>query len=400
MVSTLPVDWTVVSLGELARPIRARVSPRQADGLRFVGMEHIQPHTMRLLGSVPASTMKSAAVRFEPGDVLYGRLRPYLNKVYRPDFAGLGSAEFIVLTPSQQLSARFLVHVLNSSDFVRFASALNTGDRPRVDFDQIARYQMPLPPLDEQERIADILDSQMSRLLTAEGLLVTVRKKLRVLTSAILDQAVKRGRAAGAAHVLGDLAEVQGGIQKQPKRRPVAHHYPFLRVANVLRRSLDLSDIHRIELFGDELDRYRLLSGDLLIVEGNGSPSQIGRMAVWDASIEDCVHQNHIIRARPGSALLPEWAEVVWNSPVGMAAVRQVASSTSGLYTLSAEKVKRLPVVVPPLADQRAILNDVRAAVSLVDAMETEAKTSHSRAEALKQALHATVLTGQSGSNH
>ena len=85
-MTTLPSGWASVPLGELVEATRPRVNPRDADGLQFIGMDHVEPQTMRLLGTVPAPTMKSAAVQLEPGDVLYGRLRPYLNKVYRPQF--------------------------------------------------------------------------------------------------------------------------------------------------------------------------------------------------------------------------------------------------------------------------------------------------------------------------
>jgi type I restriction enzyme S subunit len=72
------------SLGEVVRPNRPRVKPESMPDAPFIGMEHIEAHTMKLLGTVPAATMKSSAVHFKPGDVLYGRLRPYLNKVFRP----------------------------------------------------------------------------------------------------------------------------------------------------------------------------------------------------------------------------------------------------------------------------------------------------------------------------
>ena len=74
---------------------------------------------------------------------------------------------------------------------------------------------------------------------------------------------------------VAQVAEIQGGIQKQPKRTPADNPFPFLTVANVLRGSLDLEEVHNIELFPGELDKLRLGSGDLLIVEGNGSPPQI-----------------------------------------------------------------------------------------------------------------------------
>jgi len=97
--------------------------------------------------------MKSTAFHFQPGDVLYGRLRPYLNKVLFAEFEGLCSSEFIVLAPNGAVKSQYLARYLGTKNFVGFANQLNQGDRPRVHFDQIAEYEVPLPPLSEQLRI-------------------------------------------------------------------------------------------------------------------------------------------------------------------------------------------------------------------------------------------------------
>ena len=124
---------------------------------------------------------------------------------------------------------------------------------------------------------------------------------------------------------LGQIASIQGGIQKQPKRAPKDNAFPFLRVANVMRGKLDLAEVHRVELFGDELSRLRLESGDLLIVEGNGSPSEIGRLAIWDGSIKDCVHQNHIIRCRPFNHAITPYTLRYLNSPYDIQVMKDLA---------------------------------------------------------------------------
>jgi type I restriction enzyme, S subunit len=166
----------------------------------------------------------------------------------------------------------------------------------------------------------------------------------------------------------GSVAEVQGGIQKQPKRRPIANRYPFLRVANVPRGRLDLSDIHEVELFNGEIERYRLQSGDLLVVEGNGSPDQIGRAAQWLGEIENCVHQNHLIRVRPTAAIDPRYLSYYWNASQTTNYLRSVASSTSGLYVLTASKVRSVRIPLPPLGEQLRIVAAIEEQFSRLDA--------------------------------
>ena len=153
--------------------------------------------------------------------------------------------------------------------------------------------------------------------------------------------------------------------------------------------------MHQIELFHGELDKLRLIPGDLLIVEGNGSPSQIGRMAIWKGDIEDCVHQNHIIRARLIGGLSSEYAETYWNSPTGASEVSKVASSTSGLYTLSVSKVSVLPMPMPPLAEQERIVAEVERRLSVVQQAETTVEASLARAERLRQSILKQAFSGK-----
>jgi type I restriction enzyme S subunit len=187
------------------------------------------------------------------------------------------------------------------------------------------------------------------------------------------------------------VADIQGGIQKQPKRRPINNAYPYLRVANVRRNNLDLSEIHHIELFGDELRRLRLEAGDLLIVEGNGSLTEIGRSALWNGAIENCVHQNHIIRVR-FLAGVPQFLNYFWNSTEGNQRVMDAAASTSGLYTLSVTKVSRLPVPIAPVPEQKRIISKVDELFSDLDAgvaalERAKAKLKRYRAAVLKAAV-------------
>ena len=191
------------------------------------------------------------------------------------------------------------------------------------------------------------------------------------------------------------IGGIQGGLQKSPARRPRKNHYPYLRVTNVHRGTLELSNLHRFELTPDELKKLRLDPGDILVVEGNGSRTEIGRCALWTGEIADCVHQNHIIRVRPFDGLIPKYMDTFLNSPIGQNAIQNVASSTSGLYTLSISKIKRLSLALPPLIEQKAIVEAVEERLSVVDRLEAGLVAKLESAQGLRQSILKHAFTGK-----
>ncbi len=187
----LPQGWAKTTLDGIVQPRVDKIDPQARPRAKFIGIQHIEAHTMRLLGTVSADSMKSTSNAFRSGDVLYGRLRPYLNKVCRSDFEGLCSGELIVIPESCAMHGKFLGYRLNSGDFVRFSSGLNTGDRPRVDFDQIKVFPIHLPPIREQIRIGNTLDELFSDLDIGVAALERVRDKLKLYRASVLKAAVE-----------------------------------------------------------------------------------------------------------------------------------------------------------------------------------------------------------------
>ena len=219
----LPRGWIRTTLGEIAQPHRLAVDPQAYPELPYIGLEQVEAHTMRLLGTVPAATMQSAATRFSPGDVLYGRLRPNLNKVYSPDFEGLCSNEFLVFPASKYLDSRFLQYLLNSKGFVTFATRLISGERPRVDYEQLSSFPVALPPLADQRRIVDELEGQFGRLANTDATIDRIEASVQHLRIQVLSAAcegrlvpteAELARAAGrdyqpAGELLRDILDIR-----------------------------------------------------------------------------------------------------------------------------------------------------------------------------------------------
>lgn len=252
--------------------------------------------------------------------------------------------------------------------------------------------QVPLPPLAEQQRIVAAVEEYLSRLDAAAASLRSAEARLKTLESRAVDEAFV---SLDQRLPVSEVAEVRGGIQKQPKRKPKDNPAPFLRVANVGHGQMDLSDVHEIELFEGELDRCRLQAGDLLVVEGNGSPDQIGRSAVWTGEIDPCVHQNHLIRVRPGPRLDSAYLGFYWNAPSTRAQLTAVSSSTSGLHTLSTSKVKGVEVPLMDLDEQRTIVAHLTEQNAAFEHLRTSLRTAATRQTTLRLAVLASAFSGQ-----
>src|ERR1017187_4264321 len=122
--------------------------------LPYVGLEQIESNTGRFVGSTDPVHVKSATFKFSPEHVLYGRLRPYLNKVMLPDFTGHCSTEIFPLKPNPGLSREFLQYWFLCDATVKQIDATSTGARmPRANMNAVLDFEFPLPPLSDQQRI-------------------------------------------------------------------------------------------------------------------------------------------------------------------------------------------------------------------------------------------------------
>ena len=276
------------------------------------------------------------------------------------------------------------IHKVTSSVTVKHLSSRTVQQLP-----------IPLPPRAEQDRIVDAIEEHFSRLAAVAAALGDASQRLDVLRNTILDLAFYDDAAYMQEVEIANVAEVSGGIQKQPNRRPRENRYPFLRVANVGRGQLDLADVHEIELFEGEIERFRLRRGDMLVVEGNGSVNQVGRAALWSGEIDGCVHQNHLIRVRPGEALLPEYLALCWNAPRTAQQVRSVASSTSGLHTLSTSKVKSIRIPLIPLLQQQETVARLEQHLRAIEAAQATAADAGTRVSVIRHAVLARAFSGQ-----
>ena len=159
--------WQTKKLGEVCAFDKVQGVHRS---LAYVGLEHIESHTGRFIGSSEVQHVKSATFRFSEEHVLYGRLRPYLNKALAPDFEGHCSTEIFPLRPNPDLSRKYLLFWLLADGTCERINATCTGARmPRAQMEEVLSFTIPVPPLAEQQRIVGLLDEAFAGLATAKA---------------------------------------------------------------------------------------------------------------------------------------------------------------------------------------------------------------------------------------
>lgn len=168
----LPRGWAKTTLGQICEPSKEKFNPLKETNTIFIGLEHVESNTGRILEIGKSSDTRSTKTAFRSGDVLYGKLRPYLNKVCVPNFDGVCSTDILVFQKNPYLESKYLSWFLSTSDFVRLANQNVTGiQHPRVSFDTMSEFGFPLPPLNEQERIILKIEELFSELdFTIESL--------------------------------------------------------------------------------------------------------------------------------------------------------------------------------------------------------------------------------------
>ena len=280
------------------------------------------------------------------------------------------------IRPDESVALRDFVHWVLRSLEPELSSRGQGSTFGAISKRDILSLEIPLPPVRKQRRIVGVLN----RMARIECLRAQATDRLREFILALFIKMFgdpTENPMQWEQRQLDDLGEIQGGLQVSKKRAVHPLERPYLRVANVLRDKLVLSEIKRIRLTEREFTRVRLQRGDLLVVEGHGNAAEIGRTAMWDGSVKHCVHQNHLIRVRPyRSLVIPEFACAYLNSLSGRQYLLRSGKTTSGLNTITTSDVKACTIFVPPLALQRRYAEIVESVREITAAAEFGTQTA------------------------
>ncbi len=390
------------------------------EGSPYVGLENIESWTGRLIRSnvptnqeitpTPVSQEESSSNTFEIGDVLFGKLRPYLAKAWIAEFQGRCTTEFLVMQPLEEIESRFLLYTCLSRKFVDTIDSSTFGAKmPRADWDFISNLRIDLPPLHQQHAITDFLDQETAQI---DALIVAKERVLDLLNEkrrAIITRAVTRGlnpnvtlRDSGIQW-LGKIPahwetppvyarfEVQLGKMLDEKRIKGTHLAPYLRNVDVQWGKINTSDLPEMDFNEEDRRRYSLKVGDILICEGG----EIGRCAIWKDEHFECYYQKALHRLRPiGDKDLPEFFVHVMRAIVE-GGIFSSQSISATIQHLPAEKLRIVRYPAPSIKEQHDIVEYISNETAKLDSIRNANEKTIYLLKERRSALIAAAVSGQ-----
>ena len=372
---------TTVRLGGVCKQVRESVKPGERPDLRYIGLESIESGSGRFIDGVLSKTPETPlanSFRFGPEHVLYGKLRPYLNKVATPAFEGKCSTEIIPLLPSTDVDRAFLAYFLRNQQTVDSISAKTAGARmPRADMGFVLSLPLPLPPLPEQRRIIDLLSR-------AEGIVRLRRdagkKSAELIPALFLDMfgdPATNSKGWPVVPVSEVIAAADYG--SSTKASDDGAGLPFIRMGNVdYGGTLDLSNLKFVNLPAKEVEKYRLHEGDILFNRTN-SKELVGKTGLWN-NVRDAVVASYFIRVRvKRDKLHPCYFWVFMNSAHMKRTLFDTARGAIGQANINSKELKAFRVALPPLSLQEAFaakVDDVRSIQSQQSAATVKAQAT------------------------
>lgn len=409
-MSTLPTSWIETYLGAVVSygtTVKAEPEDLKPDTW-VLELEDIEKDSTKVLQRLTFSQRQSKSTknRFEAGDILYGKLRPYLNKVTFADQPGVCTTEIVPIRPTEAVNGRYLFHWLRHPKFLTYVTDVSHGvNMPRLGTDAGRQAPFVLAPKNEQKRIADKLDTVLTRLDAVNTRLVRVAPILKRFRQSVLAAATS-GRLTSEASddCKGTWSRIR--LAAICQRVSVGHvgvtsqYYttaengvPFLRSQNVRPGRVDtLGLVHITPAFHKQLKKSQLQPGDLLVVRVGANRGDACVVPITLAGELNCAN---VVFARPDpTKVLPKFLEVFFTSPGCQEQL--LASSVGGAQgVINTSVVGAVEVPLPPIEVQAEIVRRVETLFAFADRLETRLHAAQAATERMTPALLAKAFRGE-----
>ena len=405
----IPAHWSTKRLKFLG-PARISKLDTKPDDAVYVGLEHVESWTGRLLLETQPESVDSVVSSFAAGDVLFGKLRPYLAKAARPDFDGVCTSEILPLRPAPGCFQSYMMYCLLNAPYIRWLDSLTYGTKmPRVNPEQVGSSRAPVPPEPEQHAIAAFLDRETAEI---DGLVEREERLIELLQekrAALITRAVTRGldpnvpMKDSGVEWLGEIPahwdiapvyaryEVALGKMLDTKRVTGESSGRYLRNVDVQWDAVNVEDLPKMDFPSSERNRYLLRPEDLLVCEGG----EVGRTAIWDGELDECFYQKAIHRVRPWSdSEIPRFFYFLMYA-LAKRGVFTAGGNPNTIDHLTAVQLRHYRVPFPGTSEQHSITAFLDRETAEIDALIAKVHQAIGYLKEFRTALISAAVTGK-----
>ncbi|SFW20274.1 type I restriction enzyme, S subunit [Pseudomonas sp. NFACC09-4] len=376
-IKSLKSGGQVWRFDQIATNVNSRIAnPSESGVTHYVGLEHLEADSLKIRRWGTPDDVEATKLMFKTGDIIFGRRRAYQRKLGVAEFDGICSAHAMVLRAKPDVVLpEFLPFFMQSDLFMHRAVEISVGSlSPTINWKTMAVQEFALPPISRQTELVEVLRA-MEKVLEAQ---ISAAEIARATRTALVEDALAANFEAKSAKPLGTyLTGLSYGSSSRSAYEELG--YPILRIPNVLRGSVDYSDLQRIELNDTEYERLALREGDVLLVRTNGNPQYVGRSVVIDHIHEKTVYASYLIRIRcDESTLRPAFLAEYLNAPSTRQRLRGEVRSSAGNYNINIAGIKKQLICTPTLADQDSLLLQLKDLDAAIEVLESRYMASKS----------------------
>lgn len=360
--------WKRLPFGTFADSIGERVEPATAAEEIYVGLDDLDSGNLHVQRWGKGSDVIGTKLRFQKGDIIFGRRRAYQRKLAVAVMDGICSAHAMVVRAKPDfVLPEFLPFLMMSDRFMTRAVEISVGSlSPTINWTTLKHEEFDLPPIDQQRRIAEILwavDEVLCKASVTEDYLWSLSKKLLETLFKYCGEGAQETsfgsiKPGWRQSTMEEEGEVQLGQQKHPKFDRGSNIRPYLRVDNVRDGWIDQSNILQMHFPENELAKFELACDDILLNEGQ-TREYLGRSAIYRGEIPGCCFQKTLIRFRCGKTLIPEFTQSFFRFLLYSGFFASHAAQTA-IAHITAFRFKRMPIPVPPQAEQEQIVERIK----------------------------------------
>lgn len=348
---------------------------------------------------------------FNEEDILIARYGASLGRICTGMSGAYNVALAKTIFSSKVLNRKYVYWMLQSESFQAPLLGISRTAQAGFNKEDLSTFAMPLPPLPEQQRIVDRIESLFAKLDEAKQKAQDVLDSFETRKAAILHKAFTGeltaqwrkehgvGMERWETKKLSEVARLQTGIMKGKHYTGQIIMLPYLRVANVQDGFLNLDEIKEIEVAPEQVERYSLLDGDVLFTEG-GDYDKLGRGTVWQGQIKNCLHQNHVFVVRPHADVLnPYFLSHQAGSRYGKQYFLKCSKQTTNLASINSTQLKGFPVLIPALEEQVQIVSHIDDLLAKEQQAKEAAEGVLEQINLIKKAILARAFRGELGTN-